>query len=63
MYRTLATVASRRTWGLQARAFSLSTARPTDSGPKSQTNKHATDKAKDGDTSNIHEANAKAGME
>ncbi|KAH7068211.1 hypothetical protein BKA63DRAFT_494871 [Paraphoma chrysanthemicola] len=63
MFRSLATVSARRTCGVQARAFSVSIARPIDTNPGSKTKKHATDKAKDGDTANIQEANAKAGMD
>ncbi|KAF2028821.1 hypothetical protein EK21DRAFT_69002 [Setomelanomma holmii] len=62
MFRNLATVSS-RTCRIQARGFTISTARPIDTNPGSKTKKHATDKAKDGDTANIQESNAKAGMD
>lgn len=63
MFRSLATVSARRTCAVPARAFSVSSARTIDTNPGSKTKKHATDKAKDGDTANVQEANAKAGME
>jgi hypothetical protein len=75
MFRNLATTSSRTLRSLQARPFSVSTSRNVEQYPKDlSTNsktktdqypddKHAVNKAKDGDTNNIQEANAKAGME
>jgi hypothetical protein len=77
MFRNLATTSSRtlRLSASQARAFSTSTARyveqyPKDLSTNSKTktdaypdDKHAVNKAKEGDTHNIQEANAQAGME
>ena len=77
MFRTLATRSSRtlRTTASPARPFSLSAARTVEQYPnnastnaKTKTDaypddKHAVNKAKDGDTYNVQDANAKAGME
>jgi len=63
MFRTLVTTSSRtlRT-SAPARQFSLSTARASE-GRADTDKKHAVNKAKDKDTANIQESNAKDGME
>jgi hypothetical protein len=75
MFRNIATRSSRTIRTPNARPFSISTARRVEGYPnnastnaKTKTDaypddKHAVNKAKDGDTANIQEANAKAGME
>lgn len=73
--RNLATTSSRTLRAVQTRQLSLSATRcveqypnnsSTDSSVKTDAypdDKHAVNKAKDGDQANIQEANAKAGME
>jgi hypothetical protein len=73
MFRTLVTASSRTV--RTTRQFSLSTARRVEQYPNNAStnaktatdaypdDKHAVNKAKDGDTHNIQDANAKAGME
>jgi hypothetical protein len=75
MFRNLTTTSSRTLRTINARPFSISTARrvegypnnlSTDSTTKTDLypdDKHAVNKAKDGDTNNIHEASVQAGME
>jgi hypothetical protein len=75
MFRNLATTSSRTLRSLHARQFSVSVARNVEQYPKDlSTNsktktdqypddKHAVNKIKEGDTNNIQESNAKAGME
>jgi hypothetical protein len=75
MFRTLATSSSRTLRTVHARQFSISAARCVEQYPgnlstnsKTKTDKypddkHAVNKAKEGETHNIQEANAKDGME
>ena len=74
MFRNLATRSSRTFRTVPARQFSISTTRTVEqygglsTNSKTKTDKypddkHAVNKAKEGDTHNIQEANAKAGME
>ena len=74
MFRNLATRSSRTFRAIPARPFSISTARTVEqygglsTNSKTKTDKypddkHAVDKAKEGDTHNIQEENVKAGME
>jgi hypothetical protein len=75
MFRNLATTSSRTLRSLHAHQFSISAARNVEQYPKDlSTNsktktdqypddKHAVNKIKEGDTNNIQESNAKAGME
>jgi hypothetical protein len=75
MFRNLATSSSRTLRTVHVRQFSGATARYVEQYPgnlstnsKTKTDqypddKHAVNKAKDGDTNNIQEANAKDGME
>jgi hypothetical protein len=74
MFRNLAISSSQAMRTVQARQFSISTARRVEqygglsTNAKTKTDaypddKHAVNKAKEGETNNIQEANAKAGME
>jgi hypothetical protein len=77
MFRNLASTSSRtlRTSFVQTRQFSLSTARRVEQYPNNSStdasvktdaypdDKHAVNKAKDGDKANVQEANAAAAME